>query len=332
MNEDSFINFLTERFDAEMPEGCLGIGDDCAVIPAKGEDVYLLTTDSLQEGVHFIKSKTKPFELGGKLLQVNLSDVCAMGGKGNYALFSVGLPKGVDEDWLRSLVEGLRDSCQWYDIQLLGGNTTRSEGGIVLSLTLIGECKRKHVKLRSGAKKGDIIAMTDCVGMSGVGCRLLLEGNKIAKGTAEACVDKYSLPWGYRGMGGYYGEWMGKQEAVTSMIDISDGFDTDLKRVLHASQCGAKVYADKFMLPGYQDLVVQMGWGTPWKLAVTSGEEYTLLFTVDQEKWSDFRKNFYKEFRHQPIACGEITDESGTLRYFQADEEVELDIEGFSHF
>lgn len=259
--EDTFIEYLAKMFPTMN-------GDDCAVISPN----LLVTTDALVEGVHFLKEQISPQDLGYKTIAVNVSDIVAMGGVPKYGFLSVAFPKTLEDSWIKHLMEGIQEACIKWNIFLLGGNTVGSKRDIFLSMTLVGSAEK--IKYRNTAEEGDIICVSGNLGDSGAGFRALQEGvvnEKLIRShfRPEPSVEQ--------------GKWLASLSGVHAMMDISDGLDCDLKRLLKASQKGAIIDIDK--LPLSEELLKicrEREWD-PLQLALTGGEDYCLLFTVAKE-------------------------------------------------
>ncbi len=134
--EEKFIEYLKESFPIK--GSILGIGDDCAVIPGDDGKAWIATTDAMVEGVHFIKDKIPPKDLGYKTVAVNVSDIAAMGGEPKYAFLTISLPKTIDRAWVCELIQGVKEACEKWDLLLLGGDTVGSKRDIFLNMTIIG--------------------------------------------------------------------------------------------------------------------------------------------------------------------------------------------------
>ncbi|MBN1939617.1 MAG: thiamine-phosphate kinase, partial [Candidatus Aminicenantes bacterium] len=174
LGEFGFIARLAGPFLRGMPAGVQGIGDDCAVLPWTEDKRMLVTTDMLVEDRHFVLKSAKPFDLGYKSLAVNLSDIAAMGGRPTWALLSIGVPMGLSVLWIDDFLKGWRTASKPWNVRLVGGDTTRSPGGLVINVVVIGEVPAGRVKLRSAARVGDVIAVTGTLGDSGGGLKIIL--------------------------------------------------------------------------------------------------------------------------------------------------------------
>ena len=169
MTEFGFIDSIRRLF-AELPDnGFEGIGDDCAVLPLGDGTSLLFTADLLTEGVHFLRAATSARELGRKSLAVNLSDIAAMGARPVATLLSLALPADAEDAWTAEFMEGYRELSARYGAALVGGDTTRSAGGITINVTAIGRAPDAHVKRRDAAREGDVVFVAGELGASGAG-------------------------------------------------------------------------------------------------------------------------------------------------------------------
>ncbi len=245
IGEFGLINRIAEKEKVLDKEVILGIGDDAAVIKYKKGRYLLLTTDMLIEGVHFNKKAT-PFQIGWKALATNISDIAAMGGIPKYALVSLGLKKEISVKFVDEIYRGIRTLAKKFKVTILGGDTVSSPK-IVVNIVLSGEVEKNYLTLRKGAQIGDKIYITGALGGSILGKHL-----SFIPRVKEA-------------------RYLVKNLHPTSMIDISDGLLSDLKRICEASEVGAKIYQKK--IPLSKEAV-------SLENALTAGEDFELLFTV----------------------------------------------------
>ena len=183
--EESFIQNLKDMFTSS--EIIMGIGDDCAVIPAQQNRVWLVTTDALVEDVHFITAMIPPEDLGYKSIAINVSDIAAMGGIPQYAFLTISMPSDTKRAWVDRYVAGFKQACEEYNVSLLGGDTTGSKKGIFLSITFIGRAVKGRVKYRHGAQVGDVVCVTGYLGDSSAG--LLALQQQLPRGVQDSEVE-----------------------------------------------------------------------------------------------------------------------------------------------
>lgn len=315
--EFDFIENIREMFGSMSDNGFEGIGDDCAVLPIGGDEALVFTSDMLNEGIHFLTEKSTAYQIGYKSLMVNISDVAAMGAKPVVTLLSLALPKECFGEWSANFMKGYHDASAKYGVKLVGGDTTKSKEGVCISVTAIGRAPMANIKRRSGAKVGDVIMVTGQLGASAVGLRDLLAGN-----TSTPSADIHRMPEAQV----LEGEWLGQQESVHAMCDISDGVASDLQHILDCSKKSAVVSK----LPAAE--------GATWEDAFAGGEDYKLLITVDESRADDLARRFEERFGTPLYNIGRIVEPDYDL-YDIGIEQEEGDIEysssgwgGYRHF
>lgn len=320
-SEDGFIQYLSTQFPPG--ENVIGIGDDCAVVSAEGEASWLITTDALVEGIHFLKDQAPPHEVGYKTIAVNVSDIVAMGGRPKYAFLSIALPKTVDHSWMLRFIHGIKEACNKWNIYLLGGDTVGSLRDIFLNLTLIGSAKKSCIKYRHTAQPGDCIYVTNSLGDAGAGLKVLQNGIDGFESLINAHYHPEPNP--------EEGEWLASHEGVHAMMDISDGLNCDLKRLLKASHSGALVEISKLPISKELKRFCHDHHSDPLMLALSGGEDYCLLLTIDKEEGEKIREAFYKKFGKPLTQIGSIVAKPG-LSYQKEGRPIDITVTDFSHF
>lgn len=247
-----------------------GIGDDCAVLKYTKEKYLLFTTDMIIEGVHFRKS-AKPESIGHKALAVNVSDIAACGGAPKWAVISIGLPSNIPYDYARRIYNGIENLACRFKIDIVGGDTNSSKK-IVLSIALLGEVKKKDIALRSGAQNKDIIFLTGPLKENP-------DGPTFRPRLKEA-------------------RYLVENFKVNSMIDISDGFLSDLNHILKESGKGAIIY---------ESLIPFRRRAGSIRNILDTGEQFELIFTLPRSCLKKLPKSFY------PV--GEILDNENGIIY-----------------
>jgi thiamine-monophosphate kinase len=286
----------------------VGIGDDAAVIKTKG--LQILTTDCLVESDHFKKEWFTPFQIGMKSIEINVSDVAAMGGVPKYVLVSLCIPKDLDVDFIEEMYKGMRKSCNKYDIEIIGGNMTHSNQ-IIISITLTGKVEKNNLKLRNGAKPDDFILVSGPLGNGRAGLRLFqknLKGhNKVRLGYLEP---KSKLTYGIK-----------IAPFVNSMIDISDGLAPEIRHICRASACGAIIYKDKIPIKEDVREFAKTINEDPYDYALYGGEDFELLYTVSKENLD----------KVEGFLVGEITKKKDVNLFFKGKEKTIIE-KGYNHF
>lgn len=317
---------LIKNFSSQFtpPETVTGIGDDCAVIPMGKERCQLITTDFLVEGVHFLKESMSPWDLGYKSMAVNLSDIAAMGGVARFALLSLVLPKDLPVNWVEKFIKGFGILCDERNISLVGGDTTQGEK-ITISITLLGEGASENIKMRSGAKVGDVVCLSGTVGDSYLGLKCLLEKKNVPHGDyliGRHCRPRPHLEEGY---------WLAKQPGIRSMMDVSDGLVSDLKRIGEASCCGFRVDMDSLPVSFEATKVASALSIDPFEAGAVGGEDYCLLLTVDPEKYVEVSRRFEHQF-DKPLSKVGLVVEGTEVCLLRNNEPVSLSLKPFAHF
>lgn len=248
----------------------VGIGDDAAVIKSK-KDLEVLTTDTLVEGDHFKREWFSPKQIGMKAIEINVSDISAMGGVPKYVLVSLCLPQDLEVDFVEEMYRGMWKTCDKYNIEIIGGNMTHSNQ-IVISITLIGETNKDCLSLRSGAKFGDYIFVSGPLGNGRAGLRAFQENigdfNQVKKRYLEP---KAQLNFAIK-IAPY----------VNSMIDISDGLAPEVKHICDESKCGAIIYKEKIPIDYDVRSIARVLNEDEYNYALFGGEDFELVYTVSK--------------------------------------------------
>lgn len=271
------------------------IGDDTAVLSFTAQDDLLFTTDMIVEGVHFTRQMS-PQGIGHKALACNLSDIAAMGGAGTYAVVSLGVPPKTDVAFVRAIYQGMISLGKKFDVNIVGGDTVRSDK-LVINVALLGKVKKGRAVLRSGAKPGDRIFVTGPLGGSFESGRHLKFVPRLKE--SRFLADHF-LP--------------------SSMIDISDGLAADLGHILEESRVGAVI----------QEQLIPRNPGVKLENVLSGGEDFELLFTLSPRKTRALFKSAHP-FLFYPI--GEITAGRGKLFLIDKDGgKKRISPKGFTHF
>jgi thiamine-monophosphate kinase len=256
------------------------LGDDAALwSPRQGHQTILTCDWSLQD-LHFLLRKHPPDAIGWKCLSRAVSDIAAMGGKPSCFLLSLALPTSLTGKWLSSFLAGLRRASDKLGCELAGGDTTRQDK-VLVSVTVIGEVRRHHAVLRSGARPGDLVFVSGTLGEAELGLRQLRRKRGMAKATNPA-LRKHLYPQPRLALG----QRLAENRLATAMMDLSDGLSTDLPRLCAASRVGAQI--DVHLLPATSLAKA----GDAQELALNGGDDYELLFTVRRRNAARVPRNF----------------------------------------
>jgi thiamine-monophosphate kinase len=301
-------------FIKKISHGCLirpdnivkAIGDDAAAFKTDAGQLSLVTTDLLVERIHFLRDAISGFDLGYKSLAVNLSDIAAMGGTAREAFVSIAIPENCPMDYLEDIYRGMKHLATRYEVNILGGDTTRSKIDLILNVAVHGEVAEKEMLCRDAAQMGDIVFSTGFLGDSKAGLHLIL--NKIATDEDEfkSLLKAHLLPEPHL----REGRFLAKQKAVHAAIDTSDGLSADLGHILEESRAGVRLEANEIPLSANLQKFCEQFNFDPLAYALSGGEDYTLLVTAAGESADQIAHEFQDQFKRPLYAIGEITDSS----------------------
>ena len=300
-----------------------GIGDDCAVIDSGSNLAMLVTTDTMVEGVHFDLASSTPEGLGAKLLAVNLSDIAAMGGSPYEVFLAISASPDVDATVIERTVAGLQASGTRFGVQLAGGDTTSTQGPLVLTLTAIGSCQQDEVVYRSGARPGDSVFVTGTPGESMAGLALSGERTGLTQDHRERLLRRHHRPEPRISEGCY----LASNHIASAMIDVSDGLGGDLRHICR--QSGVDVVIDPTTLPVSPSLAAfceEKGLN-PVDAVLQGGEDYELAFTSCN---TNLASEWAQECRLSYI--GKVVEGAGEVRVGTVASSQVYDKKGFDHF
>ena len=324
MTEEDALRFLADRFKATQKEVLMGIGDDSAVLKLRDKTCLVASTDTLVEGVHFRVETQTPRQLGKKAVCVAISDIGAMGAVPRYLLCSLGCRGAGAGKFIEELSRGVEDGCREFDVSLVGGNLSESQT-VFISMTALGEVLRDDMVFRSGAVEGDGIYVTGTLGDSALGLRILSSDLGIDGG--ETVISRHIEPTPRLAVG----RMVAERGIATSMIDISDGLFCDLEKLTSERGLGAEVNLGSLPLSqGFLSLSTRFCEDV-YRLAVSGGEDYELLFTSPEDK--HIAVDEVSRLCGVAISrIGSVTG-GGRVRFFdEGGEEVFYDTGGFEHF
>jgi len=332
MGEFGLIKHIQKSFKTVNASTKLGIGDDAAVIDA-GDKYMLLSTDMLTEGVHFDLSYTPLQHLGYKAVAVNVSDIAAMNGIPKQITVSIGLSNRFSVEAVDALYEGIRFACENYKVDLIGGDTTSSQAGLVLSITAVGEIEKELLACRNTAKVNDIVCVSGDLGAAYMGLQVL-EREKL---TFQENPNMQPQIQGYD----YIVKRLLRPEArmdivhelrdlkvvPTSMIDISDGLASEIFHICEQSDLGMNIYEENLPIDELTYSTAAEFKIDPNTCALNGGEDYELLFTIAQD-------DFEKVKNHRDIhVIGYVQEASkGINLVTRAQQAVPIQAQGWVHF
>lgn len=309
-----------------------GIGDDAAVISV-GTSYQLISTDMLIENVHFDLSYMPLPHLGYKAVAVNVSDIAAMNGIPEQITVSLAVSNRFSVEAIDALYEGIFAACEDYKVDLIGGDTTSSPTGLVISITAIGKATPAQIAYRNGAKKGDILCVTGDLGAAYIGLKVLqmqkvefLENPQMQPSLEgkEYVIKRQLKPNARMDI---IHELADLQVVPTSMIDISDGLVSEVQHLCRQSGTGAMIYEDKLPIDKETyEIAINTFKLTPSVCALNGGEDYELLFTISQDDYAKLKN-------HEDISLiGYITDDKEINLATTGGQKVPLTSQGWKHF
>ncbi|MFN5438927.1 MAG: thiamine-phosphate kinase [Bacteroidota bacterium] len=294
--EFGLIHHLTKNIELQNASSVLGVGDDAAVIDHFGKQT-VVTTDLLLEGVHFDLAYTPLKHLGYKSVVVNLSDVYAMNATPTQITLSIGISSKVSVEALEEFYEGVYIACEEYGVDLVGGDTSASQKGFIVSVTAIGEINEEKVVKRSTAQKGDLICVSGDLGAAYIGLLFLEREKKIFLESPQVQPDlenegyvigRLLKPKARKDIV----EFLEQQQVLpTSMMDISDGLSSEILHICEKSGVGCVIYEEKIPIAeDARNAAYKFEIG-PTACALSGGEDYELLFTIKQDDYEKLTLN-----------------------------------------
>lgn len=331
LGEFGLIDRLTEGLKPVNASTLKGVGDDCAVVRYPDTDV-LVSTDLLVEGVHFDLTYVPLKHLGYKAAVVNFSDLYAMNAIPRQITVGLAISSRFTVEHMEELYAGMRLACELYGVDLVGGDTTSSRSGLVISITCIGDAKKDKIVYRNGAKDTDLVCVTGDLGAAYMGLQLLEREKRVGQGEKdfqpdfagkEYLIERQLKPEARRDI---IEEFAKRDIVPTAMMDISDGLSSELIHICKDSSVGCRVYEERLPID-YQTAVmaeeINMNLATA---ALNGGEDYELLFTVPLHLHDEIKKiqgiSVIGYITKPELGCALITRD-GT--------EMELKAQGFNH-
>ncbi|ALU25438.1 thiamine-phosphate kinase [Myroides odoratimimus] len=296
LGEFGLIEHLTQNFTIENESTTKGIGDDAAVL-SFGEDKVVVSTDLLIEGVHFDLAYSPLKHLGYKAVVVNLSDICAMNAIPTQITVSIAVSNRFPLEALDELYEGIALACKYYKVDLVGGDTTSSQKGLIISVTAIGKAKEEELVYRNGANDNDLLVVTGDIGSAYMGLQILEREKQVFLVNPNSQPDLSIYE--------YIIERQLKPEArtdikqlladlgvkPTAMIDISDGLSSEIMHICKSSKVGCNLYEEKLPLdPQFMNTCEEFNIDAT-TMAINGGEDYELLFTIKMEDFDKIKGN-----------------------------------------
>jgi len=332
LGEFGLIKELTKNNASKHQNTVKSIGDDAAVI-GTDDEAMVISTDMLVEGIHFDLMYTPLKHLGYKSVVVNLSDIYAMNAVPTHITVSVAISSKYSLEAMQEFYDGIYTACKMYNIDLVGGDTTSSPKGMIISITAVGQAKKDKIVYRSGAKKGDILCVTGDLGAAYLGLQILEREKQVYLAhpgvqpeldKSQYLIERQLKPEAQRGAIEYF-----KREKIvpTSMIDVSDGLASELLHICNQSDVGAFIEEGKVPIHPDSELAALEFKLDPITCALHGGEDYELLFTIDEKDLEKIR------FMPEVYIIGEITDKTDGIKLHTTGGNMHaITAQGWNHF
>ncbi|NOR88318.1 MAG: thiamine-phosphate kinase [Bacteroidales bacterium] len=330
LGEFKLIDIITNEIKLHHSSTLQGVGDDAAILKFEKDDRVLVSTDLLVEGVHFNLAYAPLKHLGYKAAVVNFSDIAAMNAVPTQITVGLAVSNRFSLEAVQELYEGIRLACDKYKVDLVGGDTTSSTSGMMISVTVLGKAKEKKITKRSTAKAGDLLVTTGDLGSAYAGLLLLERERKVYEKTPgvqpefsgfEYLLERQLKPEARVDM-------VRKLKEVdivpTSMIDISDGLASEILHICKDSKLGCHLYENKIPIDTQTSQVADLFEIHPTTLALSGGEDYELLMTIKQDDYEKIKDN--GEF----IVIGHMMDEGTGAQMINAiDQAIPIRAQGW---
>jgi thiamine-monophosphate kinase len=330
LGEFELINHLTQPFDIQQNSTVKGVGDDAAVLEIKDKNI-LVTTDLLVEGVHFDLSYMPLKHLGYKAVVVNVSDIYAMNGIATQITVSIAVSNRFPLEAVEELYAGIHLACKTYGVDLVGGDTTSSTKGMLISITAIGEAKEADIVYRNTAKTNDLLVVTGDLGAAYLGLQVLEREKRVFEVNPNSQPDltKYTYLIGKQLRPEARKDIVQLLAALevkpTAMIDISDGLSSEILHICTQSKVGCNLYEDKIPLDPQVISTCEEFDLNSTTIALSGGEDYELLFTISQEDFPKIKGN-----PHLTV-IGHITEENASVNLVtRAGQQIKLTAQGWN--
>jgi thiamine-monophosphate kinase len=306
---------LIERISRFLPsppsDVFVGIGDDVAVLKTDGPEFLLATCDAQIENVHFTRQGISAYQLGRKIVAINVSDIAAKGGSPAWALVSLGLPPDTDVGFVDGLYEGMQEQIAKAGAAIVGGNLSKIREEVMVDLFLLGRVGSKDLVLRNGAREGDLVLVTGTLGDSRAGLELLRNpGLKVPDPSRSHVMERHLTPRPRLAEG----RLLARSGMVHAMADVSDGLAGDLRHICRASEVGSVIHWADLPVSGQCEQVAHAAGQKSRQWALTGGEDYELLFTADPKAAPEIQKILLAETGTQARVIGRILPKSESIK------------------
>ena len=334
IGEFGLIDIIKKKFNSKNNDSLIiGIGDDAAVISKSKDDYFLISSDMLVEGIHFDLTYHPLKHLGYKSVTTNISDIYSMNGFANQITINLGLSNRFSLNAIEEFYKGVKIACEEYNIDLVGGDTTSSKTGLIISVSAIGNVLKNKLTLRKTAKKNDIICVSGDLGRSYIGLQILEREKSVFLTNPEMqpelsnysdLIEKQLKPKARKDLIEKLSEF---NIIPNSMIDISDGLASDLIHLSVQSNLGVKIYEEKLPILKSTVLTANELNLNPTTCALNGGEDYELLFSVNEKDY-----NMLKDNDIDITSIGYFTSNKKCNLVSKEGETISLKAQGWKHF
>jgi len=334
IGEFGLIDIIKKKFNSKNNDSLIiGIGDDAAVISKSKDDYFLISSDMLVEGIHFDLTYHPLKHLGYKSVTTNISDIYSMNGFANQITINLGLSNRFSLNAIEEFYKGVKIACEEYNIDLVGGDTTSSKTGLIISVSAIGDVLKNKLTLRKTAKKNDIICVSGDLGRSYIGLQILEREKSVFLTNPKMqpelsnysdLIEKQLKPKARKDLIEKLSEF---NIIPNSMIDISDGLASDLIHLSVQSNLGVKIYEEKLPILKSTILTANELNLNPTTCALNGGEDYELLFSVNEKDY-----NMLKDNDIDITSIGYFTSNKKCNLVSKEGETISLKAQGWKHF
>lgn len=307
LGEFGLIDRIAHFLGPPPPDVIVGIGDDVAVMRGFGSEYLLATCDVQVENVHFLRNSISPYQLGKKIVAINVSDIAAVGGTPTWALVSLALPTDIEVGFVDALYQGMKEQMQSAGACIVGGNLSQIRAEVVIDLFLLGRVMADRIILRRGAKQGDSILITGVLGDSKAGFELIRNADlSVTQATRIYLLERHLTPIPRL----KEGQVLARTGKVHAMLDVSDGLASDIRHICGASGLGAEIIVGDLPIgPECREAARSAG-QDPLEWALKGGEDYELLFTAAHALVPDIQRALFDETGMSSSVIGRIVAKS----------------------
>jgi thiamine-monophosphate kinase len=329
IGEFGLIDRIKKIVETPSKDLILGIDDDTAAFRISNDQILLLSTDVLIEGVHFDLNYFSFYQLGWRGMAANLSDIAAMGGWPLYAIVSLGLPQNLTVDSVEEMYRGMRSLADEFRTSIIGGDTTHTPDGLLISMAVVGQVMESQLVRRSGAQAGDALFVTGTLGDSEAGLKVLKSQNQSFREKFARTVEQHLTPRPRI----HEARFLVDNFDIHAMIDISDGLASEVHHICKNSGVGAIVLEEQIPLDRQTRKIADFSKDDPVEYALYGGEDSELLFTAPEKIGHRLQREFSEQFEISCTKVGRIVSKAEGISLRKSNgETIPLFFKGYDHF